>query len=130
MSTRKFEPAWLLVIIIPVFFIIAIVAFLTSEECYANYCLTGWQALKLQWPDFWLFAWGGLILGAVLIIVAYFNESGKGWLGKKLRGSTELTIALVIIALLVMCGPWGKACTDRSNGGITAPGHKVEQPAP
>ena len=129
MSNKKFNPTWLLAIFVPIIFIIAIVAFLSSEECYAQYCITGWQVLKLEWPGFWIFAWGGLGLGLIMWAVAYFNESGTGAIGRKLPGSDGLTITLVLVGLMVMCGPWGKACTDKSNGGVTAPGYKpkIEQ---
>lgn len=125
MKIRKIEPAWLLAVIIPIMFIIAIVAFLTSEECYQNYCITGWEVLKLEWPSFWVFAWGGLGVGFICLILAYLNETGKGAIGRKMRGRLGVTIALIIISLLVICGPWGKACTDKSNGGVTAPGFKA-----
>lgn len=63
-------------------------------------------------------------------MIAILNETGAGALGRLFKGSSGLTWALIIIALLLFTCPWGKACTDKSNADITAPGHKVEQPAP
>lgn len=121
-QTKKFNPAWLLVIFVPLIFIIAIIAFLTSEDGYGQYPeLNGWQALQLQWPGFWVWALIGLIAGSICGLLAYFNESGAGKLGKMLPGKTGLTIVLVILALGLICGPWGKACTDKTNSGVTAP---------
>lgn len=125
MKKGKFDPAWLLAIIIPAMFIFAITVFLKTEDCYKNYCITGWDVLKLEGASFWLFAIGGLIFGAGLSYLAYANESGSGAIGRKMRGDTSLTIVLVILALGVICGPWGKACTDKGNGGVTAPNYKA-----
>lgn len=105
---------------VPLIFIIAVVVFLSTKDCYQQYCITGWDVLKLQWPSFWVFALGGVILSVICFYLAYNNEQKAGSTGK--------TIVLVILALLLLCGPWGKACTDKANGGVTAPGYKA-QPA-
>jgi len=114
-------------------FIFAIWQFLSTKDCYGlmggpQTCLTGWEALKLQWPSFWAWVTICSIIGGVCVVIAIYNETGAGKLGRALRGSTGLTIVLLLLALLLFTCPWGRACTDKSNGGITAPGHKVELP--
>jgi hypothetical protein len=116
-------------------FIISIWTYLGSKECYGlmggpQTCLTGWETLKLEWPSFWTWVTICSIVGAACFVVALYNETGAGKLGRKLRGNTGLTWVLIILALLLFTCPWGKACTDKSNAGITAPGHKIEHPAP
>jgi len=113
-------------------FIFAICVFLNSKDCYGlmggpQRCLTGWEALKLEWPSFWAWIIICSVIGIILIVVAIYNETGSGWLGQKLKGNSNLTWVLLILAALLLTTPWGKACTDKSNAGITAPGHKVEQ---
>lgn len=128
-EAKKFNPAWLLLIFVPLFFIIGIIAFLSSEDGTGAYPeLNGWQVLQLESPGFWTWAFVGIIAGAACGLLAYFNESGAGWLGRKLPGKTGLTILLCILALAFICGPWGKACTDKTNAGVTAP--KFENKAP
>lgn len=119
--------------LIAAIFIFAIWQFLDTKDCYGliggpQTCLTGWEALKLQWPSFWTWVTICSIIGGVCVVVAIYNETGAGKIGRSLRGSTGLTIVLLILALLLFTCPWGRACTDKSNGGITAPGHKVELP--
>lgn len=125
MSAKKFNPAWLLAFFVPLFFVIGIAVFLNSKDC--EQCLTGWDTLKLEWPSFWTWAVIGAIAGIIALYLAYANESGSGAVGRKLHGSTGFTILMIILALAFMAGPWGKACTDKANQGVTAPGYK---PAP
>lgn len=124
-EAKKFNLAWLLLIFVPLFFIIGIVVFLSSEDGYGKYPeLNGWQALQLQSPGFWVWAFIGLVLGAGFGLMAYFNESGATVIGRMLPGKTGLTILFVILAMALICGPWGKACTDKTNSGVTAPGYE------
>jgi len=116
-------------------FIFAIFQYLNTQDCYGlmggpQTCLTGWETLKLEWPSFWTWVAICAIVGAICLVIALYNETGAGKLGRKLNGSRGLTWLLIILALLLFTCPWGRACSDKSNGGITAPGHKVEQPAP
>jgi hypothetical protein len=116
-------------------FIFAICQYLNTKDCYGlmggpQTCITGWEALKLEWPSFWAWIVICSIIGIMLLVLAYFNETGSGWLGRKLNGSSNLSLVLLILAMLLLTTPWGKACTDKSNAGITAPGHKFEQKAP
>lgn len=106
---------------IPLIFIIAIIVFLTTKDCYQQYCITGWEALKLQWPSFWIWAIGGLVAAVILLLIARNTE--------QVGGSSSKVMALVIVAAILLTAPWGKACTDKANGGVTAPGYK-SQPAP
>lgn len=113
-------------------FIISICVYLNSTECYGlmggpQTCLTGWDTLKLEWPSFWVWIIICSIIGIVSFITAIYNETGAGKLGRTLRGSTSLTWVLLILSLLLFTCPWGKACTDKSNAGITAPGHKPQE---
>lgn len=120
MAEKKSLPwYWLSV---PVIFVIAIVVFLSTKDCYQQYCITGWEVLKIQWPSFWVFAIGGIILAIICAVIAFNNEL-KG-------GSSGKTFLFVVLTLIFMCGPWGKACTDKANGGVTAPGFKSEQAVP
>jgi hypothetical protein len=112
-------------------FIFSICVYLNSTECYGlmggpQKCITGWETLKLEWPSFWTWVTICSIIGAACFVVAVYNETGAGKLGKKLRGKTNITWVLILLSLLLFTCPWGKACTDKSNAGITAPGHKVE----
>lgn len=121
--------------LITAIFIFAICEYLGTKDCYGlmggpQTCLTGWQALALEWPSFWVWITICSIIGLAMIIIAVYNETGSGWLGSKLNGSSNLSLVLIILAVLLLTCPWGKACTDKSNAGITAPGHKVEQKAP
>lgn len=120
MPTKKSTIPWYWYSV-PLIFIIAVIVFLSTKDCYQQYCITGWDVLKLQWPSFWVFAIGGAILAIVCFAIAWYTE--------KQGGSTGKTILFVILALALLCGPWGKACTDKANGGVTAPGYK-SQPAP
>lgn len=125
-ESKKFNPAWLLVIFVPLIFIIGVIAFLTGKDGYGKYPeLNGWQTLQLESPGFWTWALIGIIVGSILGVLAYYNASGAGKIGRKLPGSDGLTILFIILALGFICGPWGKACTDKTNSGVTAPGFKA-----
>jgi len=126
-EAKKFNSAWLLAFAVPIILIIGIAVFLGSKDC--DTCLTGWDTLKLEWPSFWTWAVIGIIIGVIALYLAYANESGSGAVGRKMNGSTGFTIFLLLIAIAFMAGPWGKACTDKANQGVTAPGYKNEQPA-
>lgn len=115
-EAKKFNPAWLLAVFVPLFIIIGVSVFLNSKDC--DTCLTGWATLKMEWPSFWTWAVIGIIVGIACIVYAVISErSGKGSTGK--------TILLLIIAIAFIAGPWGKACTDKANQGVTAPGYKA-----
>ncbi len=123
-NNKKFNSSWLLAILVPLFIIIGVAVFLNSKDC--DTCLTGWAVLKLEWPSFWTFVVIGIILGIVALYFAYANESGNGAVGRKLHGNTGFTVLMIILAIALMAGPWGKACTDKANQGVTAPGYKTE----
>lgn len=115
-EAKKFNPAWLLAVLVPLFIIIGVSVFLNSKDC--DTCLTGWATLKLEWPSFWVWAVIGIVVGIACVVWAIKNEtSGSGGTGK--------TIFLIILAIAFIAGPWGKACTDKANQGVTAPGYKV-----
>lgn len=105
---------WLLLV-----FVIAVTVFLFTKDSYNGQEITGWEVLKRENPGFWSWIVIGTILGAAALYLAYANESGAGKLGQKLSGKSWQTIALIILAFLLICGPWGKACTDKTNGGHT-----------
>jgi hypothetical protein len=127
MSTKKpFNWSILLVLWVPLVFIIGVSVFLSSKDCYQQYCITGWEALNIQWPSFWIWISICTPLGIVAAWLAYKNASGSGKVGQKMQGKDGTTIGLIILALALLCGPWGKGCTDKANGGVTAPGYKKE----
>ncbi len=115
-EAKKFNPAWLLAILVPLIIIIGVSVFLNSKDC--DTCLTGWATLNLEWPSFWTWAIIGIVVGVACIMLAIKNENSGS-------GSTGKTIALILIAIAFMAGPWGKACTDKANQGVTAPGYKA-----
>lgn len=117
MATKKFNINWVW-LAVPLIFIIAIVVFLFDKDCYNQFCITGWEVLKIQWPSFWTWVAIGTVLGIVFGYQAYVTE--------KRGGSTGRVWLFAILAVLLLTGPWGKACTDKANGGVTAPGFKVE----
>lgn len=114
---KKFNINWLF-LIVPLFFVIGIIVFLFDKDCYGQYCITGWEVLKIQWPSFWIWAVIGAGIAGVFGYLAYRTEQ-RG-------GATGRVILFTILALAFLCGPWGKACNDKANGGVTAPGYKNE----
>ncbi len=94
--------------------IVALCIFLfTADNGY-----TGVDALKDQSVAFWVWVVIGIVVagGSVYAIIASEN---KGW------GTVGLTLALVIVAVMFLFNPFGRACTDKANGGVTAPNHTV-----
>lgn len=77
--------------------------------------ITPLRHARLEWPSFWIFAIGGVIAAAACGYFAYKNEVNFGSSGK--------TIVLTMLALILLTAPWAKGCTDKVNGGITAPGY-------
>lgn len=118
---KKFNTNWLF-LIVPLFYIIAIIVYLSTEDCYQQYCATGWEVLKMQWPSFWWFALSGLALAIFFARKSYLTEVAGGATGK--------VWLYLILAILLLCAPWGKACTDKASGGVTAPGYKHEKLLP
>lgn len=118
MSTKKpFEPAKLLLIWVPVVLIFSLFVYLFSKDgLYNGVQISGWEALSLEWPAFWTWAIGLGAIGVVLAIIAGLIDDARK------------SIVLAIIAMLLIFAPWGKGCTDKTNGGFTAPGHQVTTP--
>lgn len=106
--------------------IISVCVFLFTKDGYNGQEITGLEAIKRSNPG--LITWGiaGLIVGSGLVYLSYANATGEG-IGAKLPGKEWVTIALLAIGLLLICGPWGKACSDKANGGYTLP-TKTAQP--
>lgn len=105
--------------------IVSVVVFLTNKEGYGDYKpISGWEALKLQSAGFWVAAVILNILGLGAVYAVYANETGAGSLGEKLSGKTGTTILLLILAAALLFGPYGKACTDKANAGVTAPNYQ------
>ncbi len=85
----------------------------TSDDGYS-----GAQALKQQSAGFWIgiaVSFGVAILGLIVLI----KSEKSAW------GTTGFTLGLVIVIVLLLFGPFGRACTDKANAGITAPKHEV-----
>ncbi|WP_276483541.1 hypothetical protein [Paraflavitalea pollutisoli] len=115
---KKDNAPKILAVAIATIFLVAILAFLFTKSEYLNYEITGWEVVKSYGAGFWVWALVGLVGAAVAGYVAYANYTGAGTLGRKLRGNMWTTILLVAIALICLCGPWGRACTDKANGGV------------
>lgn len=120
-SPKKDRTAlWLILAVGAILFISVIVYLTSSDDCYTTadgvkHCLSGMQPLQLEWPSFWIFAIGGVVAAAACGYFAYKNEVNVGSSGK--------TIVLTILAIILLTAPWAKGCTDKVNGGITAPGY-------
>lgn len=118
MSQKKDKaPIYLAVFAIAVF-IFAIFIFLFTKSEYLQYQITGLEVVKSYGAGFWVWVVAGVIGAIAAGYVAYANYSGSGALGRKMRGNIGTTLILVFIALLCLCGPWTRACTDKANGGV------------
>lgn len=125
-NRKEFNPAWLLLPGCAIILTIAVIAFLFTKDGIAPYQeITGWEALKLQWPSFWKWVIFLTIAGIIFAWLGYANEVGA-WPAARWPGNTGLTISLFIVSLACLFGPWGKACTDKTNGGVTAPSFKKD----
>src|SRR5688572_3551035 len=102
MATKKFNINWIW-LAVPLFFIIAIIVYLSTESCYRQFCATGWEILGKQWPSFWIWVAVGTAAGLFFGWRAYVTE--------KRGGSTGRVWAFAILAILLLTTPWGKACT-------------------
>lgn len=105
--------------------IVSVIVFLTNKEGYGDYKpISGWEALKMQGAGFWIIAIILNIIGGFVVYGVVANETGGGWLGRKMEGKTSTTIFLILLASALIFGPWGKACTDKANAGVTAPNYQ------
>jgi hypothetical protein len=130
MAKKSFNPAILLLFWVPILTIGGIAIYMNTEDCYRQYCITGWEAVKLQGSSFWTWVWICTPLGLLAGYFAYKNISGSGKVGEKMQGKDGTSIALIILAFALLMGPWGKGCTDKTNGGVTAEKYSNEKPAP
>lgn len=77
---------------------------------------TGAQALKDQSPTFWVCVIIGFIMASIGVLVLVKSQS-TAW------GNTGFTIGVLILIAALIFGPFGRACTDKANHGVTAPPH-------
>src|ERR1044072_463532 len=139
MATRKkINPAWLLVPVVICILVFAAITWLSSTQSYSSYTHTysasGWEILQRLHPAFFVWVWIGTGLAVIFGILAYCNETGAGWLGKKLSGNDVLTVVLIILILICMFGPWIPAFEASGDGGATLPQeptsqHKIYNPS-
>lgn len=127
---KKFTSTHALIIGVAVILAIAIGVYLGTESCYMGNCATGFEVLKYSFPSFWTWVVLGSIAAVVLFYLSFANETGKGFMGPKLPGSSTLTLILLIAGLLAMVGPWGVACGEKANGGLNVPKNQTEQTLP
>jgi hypothetical protein len=126
---KKFNPAWVLAIWVPLLFIIGACVFLSSEHSYGSYSVTGWEVLQMEGTSFWFWVITLGIVGLVCLFLLWVNVTGKTALGRtKLFGGSEGTSwVLAVLTLVFLMVPWAKGLTDASNGGVTAPHYEHSQ---
>lgn len=114
MSTKKNWNTILGIGAVAAMVIAAIFIFLLSKD--DGY--SGVQALKDQSTAFWV---GVAISFAVAIygIRVMIKSETSTW------GTTSFTLGLLVVVVLLLFGPFGKACTDKANHGITSPTEQV-----
>jgi hypothetical protein len=101
-------------ILVPLIFIVGVSVFIFNDDGG----ITGAQALGLEGFWFWFFSIGGLLGGSYGIYKVIDTEKNKP--GVK----TSPGLVVFIVSVLLILAPWGKACTDKTNGGVTAPNYK------
>lgn len=93
-----------------------VVYFLFSKNNAANpHSVTGWEVIRNQNFSFWLWA---IVFTALAAAVIYFlNRYLINGGDSKPFGNWWIVIAIFLSIA------WGKACTDKANDGVTAPGY-------
>lgn len=114
---KKFAIENLTFPIMGVIILIGITIFLFSGDSGQ----TGWQTLGLQGGAFWFVAVLCTLVAAYLGYRLYVGNKKETW-------SPGVKWSVLIIILILLCSPWGRACTDKTNGGVTAPGYKSTAP--
>lgn len=110
------KPGTALLIGAGIILLVAVCVFLFTKDNAANpYSVTGLEVLGNQNFSFWLFAIIFTVLAGVVIWVLnrYLINGGDS----KPFGNWWILIAVFLSIA------WGKACTDKANDGVTAPGH-------
>lgn len=101
----------------------AIVAIVIAALCIFLFTpdngYTGVDALKDQSTAFWVWVIVGIVVAGISIYIIFASDK-KGW------GTVGLSLALVIVAVMFLFNPFGRACTDKANGGVTAPKHVTQ----
>lgn len=110
-SKPKIDTTLALIIGVGLIFLIGICIFLFGKSSPNG--VTGWQVLGMQGSGFWFWIVFCTAAAGVLIWRLILNENQGGSSGK--------TWALAVFAILLVTTPWGRACTDKANDGITAP---------
>lgn len=115
----KTENAFFL--LVPLFIIIAIFIFLFNRDGG----ISGGQALAQQGGGFWVWVVIGTLAGLACWYFALKMEQDAS----KFTGRA---IVLIVLGFLLVFGPWGKACTDKANGGVSGSPERDEsyKPAP
>jgi hypothetical protein len=108
-TKKQFEPAKLLLVLVPLIFIAAVLIFLFTKTDGVS----GVDVLKMEGTWFWAWVVIGIV-GAGFFGYKSFKNEDNG-------GSTGKTILFAILALVLLTSPFGKACTDKANAGVTAP---------
>lgn len=121
MYTDKSDKKWGIITA----FIVGLMLFIAGRtflgrDC--STCISGWETLKQEGPNFW----GTAILGSVLAAVAgaaffYFYKKIK-----EFKPVKPLLIALIAFIAIA----WGKGCTDKANNAVTTEKGRIGGPAP
>lgn len=105
----------LLIVSLTAIIVLSVLIFLFDRE--GTNGPTGWETLAMEGAGFWIWAIFGIVGAAACVYFLIKNDqrSGPEW----------RTWALLALAILLFFSPWGKACTDKANYGVTAPHYKA-----
>jgi surface polysaccharide O-acyltransferase-like enzyme len=103
----------LIFLLIPVIIISMVLIFLFNKDGG----ISGGKALALEGFWFWFFVVVGIAVAAGCAYFAYKNEAKAG--------KNIYTFGAIAFGAIVLFSVFAKACTDKANGGVTAPKHQV-----
>lgn len=123
MSQKNTAPLYL-TIAIGLILIIAFIVFLASSSDYNGQSISGAEVLRREPTSFWVFVVLGFISSMGCFYAAYAIHEGVGF-GKNINVADWVPVGIVAVAFILLLAPWGKAFTDKADGGATLP--KIEQ---
>lgn len=121
MYTDKSDKKWgiITLIIVALMLVIAGVSFL-GRDC--DTCISGWETLKQEGPNFW---WSAAIFSALAAAATWAFI----FFYKKIREFKPVK-PLLIAVIVFLAVAWGKGCTDKANNAVTTEKGRVGGPAP